>query len=259
MNHHSLIDFKVTYAEPRNAGYTLLRLRPADDSKLPPMSGGQFVNVLVPQSHQTFLRRPISVHFVDTESNELWLLVKDAGPATRKMCESRIGERFNILLPLGNGFKAPAEKDAAILLVGGGVGVAPLLLWGAELKSSGYKPRFLLGARNIMELPPIADYSKYGDVEVTTDDGSAGLHGLVTAHPWLAERCDTIYCCGPLPMMKAVAKAARTTDSRCQVSLENRMACGLGACLCCVEQTNSGHRCVCADGPVFDTADLSWQ
>ena len=141
------------------------------------------------------------------------------------------------MLPLGNGF-TPAKTGEKVLLIGGGVGVAPLLYMGAAMKQAGQEPTFLLGAR-------------------TAQDGEKGF---VTNHSILSqEQFDRISTCGPTPMMKAVARLAVAKGIACEASLENLMACGLGACLCCVEKTTEGNVCVCKDGPVFNIQSLLWE
>ena len=146
------------------------------------------------------------------------------------------------------------------LLVGGGVGVAPLLYLGAQMKEQGVEPTFLLGARTANDLLMLDEFKKYGRVCVTTEDGSEGEKGFVTNHSLLQqEHFDMIYTCGPTPMMKAVARYAKEKGIACEASLENLMACGLGACLCCVEKTTEGNLCVCKDGPVFNINRLLWQ
>lgn len=223
---------------------------------------GQFVQVRVDHSKTTFLRRPISVNFVVPGRNELHLLVRRAGKGTEALCDMKAGETLNIMLPLGNGFTIPSEETHTSfrpLLVGGGVGVAPLLYLGKCMLDAGITPSFLLAARSQSDLLQLDEFKKLGHVYISTDDGSAGTAGLVTANPALADTWSRIYCCGPMPMMKAVARMARTSSTPCEVSLENTMACGLGACLCCVEDTKEGHVCVCTDGPVFDIDDLKWE
>lgn len=240
--------------------YSLLRLTPADGSRLPVIRPGQFVQVEITDSPTTYLRRPISVCFADSEANEIWLLVRKAGDGTRHLCAVAEGRTVNIVYPLGQGFTLPENKEfVRTLLVGGGVGVAPLLYLGAELRRRGIEPDFLLGARSASDLLLVDEFKKYGAVHLSTEDGSAGERGLVTANTTFGENYDIIYCCGPMPMMKAVAAIARTKQTTCEVSLENRMACGLGACLCCVEKKNDGNNvCVCTEGPVFNSNELSW-
>lgn len=133
-----------------------------------------------------------------------------------------------------------------------------MLCLGAQLYGQGLRPTFLLGGRSKGDLLELDMFDKYGRVCVTTEDGSMGERGFVTNHTVLNEAFDRIYSCGPTPMMKAVARYAREHGIRCEVSLENMMACGLGACLCCVEKTTEGNVCVCKDGPVFDIDRLLW-
>ena len=138
--------------------------------------------------------------------------------------------------------------------------MAPLLYQGASLKTAGVQPIFLLGARTSHDLLMLDEFRKYGEVCVTTEDGSEGECGFVTQHSILQQRqFDMIQTCGPTPMMKAVARYAYQQGVECEVSLENMMACGLGACLCCVEKTTDGNLCVCKDGPVFNINKLLWQ
>ena len=251
-----LLDLRVKSVERIHERYVLIRL--TDDKPLPDMLPGQFVEVRVDGSPNTFLRRPISINFVDREQNELWLLVATVGDGTRRMAELKVGDILNCLLPLGNGF-TPAKAGERVLLIGGGVGVAPLLYMGAEMKKKGIEPTFLLGARTAKDLLLIDIFNRYGRVFVTTEDGSEGEKGFVTNHSVLQqEPFGRISTCGPTPMMKAVARLAREKGIRCEASLENLMACGLGACLCCVEKTTDGNLCVCKDGPVFDIRRLLW-
>ena len=165
---------------------------------------------------------------------------------------------MNTLFPLGNGFNADAESGKRYLLVGGGVGSAPLYYLGQELKRRGCDFTFLIRARKKEDLYRRAEFESVGRVEYTTEDASLGEKGFVTNHSVLNEKFDKIFTCGPKPMMMAVAKYAKENGIACEVSLENKMACGLGACLCCVEDTKEGHRCVCTDGPVFSIEELKW-
>lgn len=233
-------------------------MSPTSGEQLPEILPGQFVQIRVDQSKSTFLRRPISINFVDREANELWLLVRNAGEGTRHLINLKKGDIVNMLLPLGNGFTMPADRDSKVLLIGGGVGVAPLLEFGKTLFENGYCAEFLLGARSQSDLLELDLFDRYGKVHVSTDDGSKGEKGVVTLHSVLESEWDRIYCCGPAPMMKAVASKARELGAECEVSLENMMACGLGACLCCVEKTVKGNVCVCTEGPVFNINQLTW-
>ena len=252
-----ILDLKVKQVEQIHQRYVLIKL--THDNALPEMLPGQFVEVRVDGSPSTFLRRPISINFVDRENNELWLLVATVGEGTKQLAKLKFGDVLNCVLPLGNGF-TPAKQGEKVLLVGGGVGVAPLLYMGAEMKRQGIEPTFLLGARTANDLLMLPIFNKYGRAYVTTEDGSMGEKGFVTNHSILnQEHFDRISTCGPTPMMKAVARYARQNNVDCEASLENLMACGLGACLCCVEKTAEGNLCVCKDGPVFNIKKLLWQ
>lgn len=250
-------DFIITANESQGSQYSRLTLAPADGKEIPAMLPGQFVQVAV-EAPDVFLRRPISINSVDSSKNELTLLVRNAGKATSRLVEMAPGTTLNLILPLGNGFTTSFNADSRLLLVGGGVGVAPMLYLGQYLHEAGYRPEFLLGARSAADLLQLDMFEKLGKVHICTDDGSAGVHGLVTAHPVLDEKLDYIFCCGPAPMMKAIAAKARSKGVECEVSLENMMACGLGACLCCVEKTVKGNVCVCTEGPVFNINQLTW-
>lgn len=253
-----LLDLTVKSLERIHERYVLIRL--TDDKPLPEMQPGQFVEIRVDGSPTTFLRRPISINFVDKAQNELWLLVAAIGDGTRRLAQLQAGDTLNCLLPLGHGFTMPASKDERILLVGGGVGVAPLLYMGVTMQQMGCEPTFLLGARTAKDLLMLDIFKRYGRVCVTTEDGSEGEKGFVTNHSLLQkEQFTRIATCGPTPMMKAVARYARQSETDCEVSLENLMACGLGACLCCVEKTTEGNLCVCKEGPVFNIRKLLWQ
>ncbi len=253
-----LLDLRVKSVEHIHQRYVLMKL--TSDEPLPAMLPGQFVEIRVDDSPATFLRRPISINFVDKVQNELWLLVAAVGDGTKRLAHMQAGETLNCLFPLGNGFTMPQSCDEKVLLVGGGVGVAPLLYMGAEIKLKGCEPTFLLGARTSADLLMLDIFKRYGRVYVTTEDGSEGEQGFVTNHSLLQqEHFSRIATCGPTPMMKAVAAFARKEGVDCEVSLENLMACGLGACLCCVEKTTEGNLCVCKDGPVFNIQKLLWQ
>ena len=244
--------------EPLSDKHVLIKL--TDENPLPEILPGQFVEVRVDHSPVTMLRRPISVNFVDREQNQLWLLVAVVGDGTRQLSKLQEGDMLNCVLPLGNGFTMPSAPGQRYLLVGGGVGVAPLLYFGKKIREAGARPTFLLGARTQADLLQLELFEELGDVHVTTEDGSYGEKGFVTNHSVLEHvRFDQISCCGPKPMMMAVARYAAKNDIFCEVSLENMMACGLGACLCCVEKTVSGNLCVCKEGPVFNIKKLLWQ
>ena len=252
-----ILDLRVKSVKKVGGRYSLLKL--THEQPLPEMVPGQFVEVRVDNSPSTFLRRPISINFVDRDANELWLLVAAIGEGTRHITTLKPGDTLNCVLPLGNGFTMPKSSSDRVLLVGGGVGVAPLLYMGAEMKRNGIEPTFLLGARSAADLLEIDLFRRYGRVCITTEDASEGEKGFVTNHSVLGEKFDMIATCGPKPMMVAVARYAYKAGVECEASLENMMACGLGACLCCVEKTTEGNLCVCKEGPVLNIKKLLWQ
>lgn len=253
-----ILDLTVNSVEALSDKHVLIKL--TDDKPLPEMLPGQFVEVRVDNSPSTFLRRPISINNVDYDRNELWLLVAAVGDGTRQLQKLQKGDRLNCMLPLGNSFTMPTDSAQKVLLVGGGVGVAPLLYFGKRIKEMGSEPTFLLGARSAKDVLERELFEQVGRVFITTEDGSEGEKGFVTNHSVLAqEHFDRISTCGPKPMMMAVARYAFKNDIECEVSLENKMACGVGACLCCVEKTVEGNKCVCKEGPVMNIKKLTWQ
>ena len=253
-----VLDLRVTSVEQLSERYLLLvATNPA--GPLPEMCPGQFAQLRIDDSKETFLRRPISIHRVDLERNEVAFLIQKVGKGTASLWQKRPGSTLNAILPLGKGFTMPKSPKQRVLLVGGGVGIAPLLFMGEEMQRMGAHPTFLLGARSKSDLLLLDKYRACGTVYVTTEDGSEGEKGFVTQHSILQrERFDNIAVCGPKPMMMAMASYARQANTPCEVSLENMMACGLGACLCCVEDTKGGNVCVCKEGPVFDVEKLKW-
>ncbi len=251
------LDLTVKSLEHLSDKHVLIKL--THSAPLPQMLPGQFVEVRVDGSSTTFLRRPISINYVDYKLNELWLLVAAIGDGTIQLSKLQAGDTLNCVLPLGNGFTLPKSIDEHPLLIGGGVGVAPLLYFGKQIKDMGCEPTFLLGARTKNDLLELEQFQELGRVFITTEDGSEGEKGFVTNHSILQkENFTRISTCGPKPMMVSVAKYATAANIDCEVSLESKMACGLGACLCCVEKTNEGHVCVCKEGPVLNIKKLLW-
>ncbi|MEI6434232.1 MAG: dihydroorotate dehydrogenase electron transfer subunit [Bacteroidota bacterium] len=250
-------DLKVVNYQRLNKRHFLLELLPPE--KLSLILPGQFAQALVENSPATFLRRPFSIHSVDYGKNTLKLLIQIKGEGTRRLSRLKEGDALNLIYPLGNSFSIPNTKD--VLLVGGGCGVAPLLFLAQFLSQRQIHPTILLGFRTREEVSEIETYSKYGNVLITTDDGSEGEKGLVVNHSvFNSEKLSfkKIFCCGPLAMMKAVAEIARKREISCEVSLENTMACGFGVCLCCITPTVNGNERVCVEGPVFNINRLKW-
>ena len=251
-----ITDFRlIEKKEWAKSTYLLLQ----SDEPLEDIKAGQFVQVKVDDAANTYLRRPISIHDVDYQKRTITLLVQRVGEGTNKISDTEINDTLNIIYPLGNGFTMPDDKDAKVVLVGGGIGIAPMYYLGKVLKEKGIEPVFVLGGRSKEDLIMLDKFSSVGEVYITTNDGSLGEQGFVTQHSvWKEKKFDMIYTCGPKPMMMAVANMARENDVCCEVSLENLMACGLGACLCCVENTIEGNVCVCKEGPVMNINKLLW-
>ncbi len=252
-----LTEFKVVANRRLNREYVVIELK--HPSELPEMHPGQFVQIKVENTPSTYLRRPISIHDVDKKNNSLRLLVQEVGDGTRWMGTLIPGQSLNLIYPLGNWFDVSASDKP--LLVGGGCGIAPLLFLGKQMKEIGISPSFLIGAKSASALIELKEYEDIGDVYITTEDGSIGTKGYVIHHSIM--RTDkpnfkAIYTCGPEPMMKVLAKYAGSRNMDCFVSLENQMACGFGACLCCVTETIHGNKCTCIDGPVFNSKELKW-
>ena len=224
------------------------------------MKPGQFANIL---AEGKTLRRPISVCGFSREEGWIRFVFEVRGEGTAIMSGMKEGQNMDILAPLGNGFDInPAEKA---VFVGGGIGVPPLL--GASAPY-GANATALLGFRNKDAMILADEFAANGaDVRIATDDGSYGLHGFVTQ--LLAQRldeapCDVIYACGPKPMLRLTAAEAEKRGSRCMVSLEERMGCGVGACLVCACKTRTpegGEKYlhVCKNGPVFDSREVIWE
>lgn len=249
-------DLKVIENKRLNKDFFIIELK--GKTKIPDLKPGQFIQVRVDGSPDTFLRRPISIHDVNYAKNTFKILIQIAGKGTETLSKAASGDTLNIIYPLGNSFSLP-ESNNKILLVGGGCGIAPLLFLGRYLKSNGFVPDILLGFRNKERIIEFEEYLQIGEVFVTTEDGSMGEKGYVATHSVFSIRkYDRIYCCGPDRMMKAIADYCKTKGIVCEVSLENLMACGIGACLCCVVDTTKGNLCTCIDGPVFNVNDLKW-
>lgn len=213
-----------------------------------PMSAGQFVELT---TEGFFLRRPISV--ADWEDGKLTLLVRIAGEGTKRMSALCAGDKVDALTCLGNGFDLSSQKP---LLIGGGIGCAPLYKLAKDFVAKGVRPEIVLGFRNADEAYYVEEFSALGNVTVATDDGSAGVKGnAVAAALGAGKDFDLYYACGPAVMLRALCAA----DARGQVSLEARMGCGFGACMGCSIKTTGGFRRVCKEGPVFRASEVIWE
>ncbi|MCF8055487.1 MAG: dihydroorotate dehydrogenase electron transfer subunit [Desulfocapsa sp.] len=223
---------------------------------------GQFVMIRTGNGKDPLLRRPFSISQI-ANGKYFQILFKVVGRGTALLAHCREGESLSVLGPLGSGFRI--HSNGPNCLVGGGMGIAPLLFLGKTMaRQCSAPPLVVLGARNREELAPLVDdFAELGlSVHPATDDGSFGHHGLVTdvlKNLGLGDDCMT-YVCGPHLMMTAVHLFCKDRGYGCQVSMETAMACGMGACLGCIvplEEGGYGH--ACSDGPVFDAKELLWE
>ncbi len=221
---------------------------------------GQFVHIKCGEEQNYILRRPFSIHQANS-SDSIEILFKVVGRGTSWLAKLKVKDSVDIIGPLGNGFSLKS-RPGKIMLVAGGMGIAPLIFLADKLAKEHTKTYTVIGAAN-KEL--LLDYMNLKrltrKITAATEDGSQGVKGLITDilpaaitedHP------DVIFACGPFSMLREVAFIARREDVDCQVALEELMACGVGACLACVVKTKTGFKRVCADGPVFDSREIEW-
>ncbi len=254
---------KTTVLEHDNfqGDYRILRLAAPEVGPL--VKPGQFLHLLIPQLSDRVLRRPFSIYKADAEG--VSILYKPIGRGTESMKPLQKGDTVDIIGPLGNGY--PELGDGMLpVLVAGGYGNAALYLKAKELPVKGVA---FFGGRTAEDILCVDEFKALGwDVRPTTDDGSLGTKGLVTAafDPWMQERGDKnleLFVCGPGPMLKAMGDRAMENDFTAWLSMDENMACGVGACLTCVikRKTTDGWewaRC-CKDGPVFESREILWE
>ena len=210
---------------------------------------GQFINIKL---DGLFLRRPISVH--DAGEGFVTIIYKVVGRGTEQMRDMVPGKELDVLSGLGNGYDTSCSGSAP-LLIGGGVGVPPLYLLAKKLVAEGKKPAVVLGFNKESEIFCAEDFRALGlDVTIATADGSRGVKGFVTDA--LPEKYEYFYTCGPEPMLRAVYKK---TVSDGQLSFEERMGCGFGACMGCSCKTITGYKRICKDGPVMRKGEILWE
>lgn len=253
-------------------GYFRMRMTAPQD--LLDSAPGQFLMLKVADAIDPLLRRPFGLFDVGTFSAEYAgcgtqcyceILYKVVGKGTKMLSALHHGDVVDLLAPLGRGFEIGPTGEEKIL-VGGGIGLAPLYYLAKELVAAGEKVRLFAGGRNRDDILCITEFERLGvETYVSTDDGTLGERGFVTQ---VLERHLApgmrIFACGPTPMLSAVAGIAAKHGTPCQVSMEAYMACGVGACLGCVMKganhtdETPDYRCVCKDGPVFDSFELQW-
>lgn len=216
---------------------------------------GQFIAMYC-EDGTKLLPRPISICGIDAEKGTLRGVYRIAGEGTRLFSEMKEGDSLEVLGPLGNGFTMKEEKA---IIVGGGIGIPPMLELAKQLSC---EKTVVLGYRDELFLKD--EFESYADVAVATEDGSCGTKGtVIDAIKEAGVDGKVIYACGPMPMLKALAEYAEAHDMEAQISLEERMACGIGACLGCIcktkkkdHHTNVNNQRICKDGPVFDAKEV---
>lgn len=260
-------------------GYFRMRFAAPRGTAAPSPQAGQFVHVMPGPGNKNgqdpLLRRAFSVLQVDAESWQI--LFRAGGRGTRALAALKTGDTLDVLGPLGKPYDV---KDGALILIGGGVGVPPMAMMARELVGQGRADDIsvIIGGRNAQDVLCQDDFLFCGvTAKVTTDDGSCGRQGRVTdvlkellntKNPEMFHVKQTVYACGPIPMLRAVSKMCAEHDVACQVSLEENMPCGIGVCNGCVVPTHTGdgasdefsrYRRVCVEGPAFWGTDINWE
>lgn len=223
---------------------------------------GQFVHMLIPGMEGHILRRPFSVFYVSEDGSVITILYQVVGFGSKHLTTVEAGMAVSLMGPIGHGWNAP-EGVSSALLVAGGVGAAPLFLHAQELVASGIDVEVVMGAQSDKALVCEPKYSELlgHEPHLATDDGSRGHAGFVTdvvAGRIAEKQFDYVACCGPEPMMRIVSELTLNAGIPTYVSLEKRMACGIGACLSCIVETKQGRKRSCVDGPVFDASEVIW-
>ena len=218
---------------------------------------GQFV--MVRCGEKLILPRPFSIHRINDRGDmALFYAVWEDGKGTRWLSQRKAGDNIDLFGPLGNGFAInPASRN--LLLVAGGIGVAPLYSLAQEAINKGHSVRLLLGAATASQIYPWRELPKGIDRHLFTEDGTEGEPGMVTRHlPAHIDWADQVFACGPMPMYRDMTNYPQLKHKPVQISLEMRMGCGLGVCYGCTVKTKNGLKQVCKDGPVFDLEDILW-
>lgn len=224
---------------------------------------GQFINIY-PEDKSTLLPRPISICEADPDASKLRVVYRTAGKGTTEFSGYHSGKNISVLGTLGNGFPIDKAKGKKCFLMGGGIGIPPMVQLAKALKEQGdCEINIIVGYRDA-NLFLSKDLEKYGKVYIATEDGSVGSKGnVMNAIEENGLKADVIYACGPMPMLRAIKKFAEANDMEAYISLEERMACGVGACLGCVCKTTKvdhhshvNNARICTDGPVFEAKEV---
>lgn len=224
---------------------------------------GQFINIY-PDNQSTILPRPISICEAKPEQNQLRVVYRTAGKGTTEFSKYQSGKDISILGTLGNGFPIEKAKGKKCFLMGGGIGIPPMVQLAKALNAQGdCEVNIIVGYRDA-NLFLTDDLEKYGKVYIASEDGSVGSKGnVMNAIEENNLTADVIYACGPMPMLRAIKKFAEANNMDAYISLEERMACGVGACLGCVCKTTKvdhhshvNNARICTDGPVFEAREV---
>ena len=238
--------FDMTFAAPGIAGEAL---------------PGQFVDIYCNNASR-ILPRPISLCGIDKEQGLLRMVYRAGGKGTKEFSEMQAGTKVNVIGPLGNGFPLEEAAGKTVMLFGGGIGVPPMLETAKTLKAAGVKVIAVMGYRSDCFLSE--EFEKYAELVIATEDGSRGTKGnVMDAVRENGLTADLAFACGPKPMLRAIKAYFEEKDIPCWISLEERMACGIGACLACVCQTTEvdahsqvKNKRICKDGPVFRSTEV---
>ena len=218
---------------------------------------GQYVMLRCGEGYEMPLRRPLGINRISKDG--ISLLYSVVGRGTEWLSQRKAGEPVDLFGPLGNGFEVyPSSRN--LLLIAGGVGIAPLLALAEYAKAQGLKFRLVIGEKNAAKIYPEHLLPSGIKAVITTEDGSLGQKGMVTdILPRFISEADQVFICGPLPMYRAIARMGRKLGNKpTQVLLETVLGCGVGACLSCSIETKQGRKLVCKDGPVFEFSDILW-
>ncbi len=223
---------------------------------------GQFYYIRVNDTTDPLLRRPISIQDFDGKRNHIKMLYRTEGIGTTQISQKKIGEKLDVLGPLGNGFTIEdAEENGSVLLLGGGIGIPPLYYLKKELVAKKVQVTTLLGYQTLSDSFLIDEFKALGETRVASMDGSIGIKGTVLQLISELEKWDTFYAVGPTGMLKAIQQKWGDTAINGYVSLEERMGCGVGACYGCIVKVDpsidkKGYKKVCSDGPVFSFREV---
>lgn len=260
-----LFDEEVSVISNSNVGTNLYILKLAAPRTANAIQPGQFVHINLGQAKDHVLRRPFSIYAADPAEGTVDILYQVVGKGTDKISDWEPGSKANMIAPIGQGWRIPDGTKHA-LLVGGGVGAAPLFMLAEELLRREVAVDVVLGASTADALVCRDRYAglSCSKLACSTDDGTYGHSGFCTSlvEQAIADSKDASYdylaVCGPEPLMRIVSSMAEEANIRCEVSMERRMACGIGACLSCVVDTIHGKKRACVDGPIFEAGEIVW-